>query len=68
MKSYHDMRHSPEMFLRDLQANVDEAHAALVAVCAQSSDPKVTAHHARWLALSEFASYLANPRKAESSG
>ena len=66
MKKYEDMRHGNEGFLRDLQANVKEAHDGLIAVCAKSSDPAVTAHCARWQALSEFAIFLSTPRKEES--
>lgn len=63
MKGYADFKHSAEGRLKDMKANVVTAHGEMVGACSTSSDPKVTAAHARWKAYQEFVAYLEAPKK-----
>lgn len=74
MKEYRDFKKSvdftdwvqdaaSEVFTSELRENVSEAHAGLLAACAVSSDPKVTAKLATWKTLHELTTFLENSRK-----
>lgn len=64
----HWLRQVPaQQFLKDLDAlAVQELGNLLSGVCAQSTDPKVTAAYQRWKTLDDLAVFLREQRKETS--
>lgn len=56
-----------EHFAKQLAVQVYDAHKELLALCAKSSDPKVTSAVTRWSELNALTTFLVNSRK-ESTG
>jgi hypothetical protein len=52
-----------ERFIKDLNDQVEAAHAALLGACAMSSDPGVQGHFQKWKTLTDMAGFLNASRR-----